>query len=351
MNYNMNSMDKKQKEIVSVIIPTYNRAHLLNRAIDSALAQCREGDEIIVIDDGSKDGSAELVRKYGDPVQLIVSENSGAGAARNKGVARAKCDLIAFLDSDDTWMDGKIALERRLLEERPDILYCFSDFATTDRQGKEYRNYIVEWHHDERSWDEILSPGVLYSSIAELPDSIRDFHVHTGDLYRDNARFLYMFTSTVMARRIQSGDALRFAENTPTFEDWVAFGKLSGAGIGAYLDIETAWQFGDADSRLTGANAFICATTRLEVLRQVWKADKLFMAEHSDLIEEIEKAQRLPRAIGFIAQRKPKLARIEIDLADQIPVIIRFLAILPGWLGASLLTILRLIKQLLSGKS
>ncbi|MEE8577024.1 MAG: hypothetical protein V3T31_07190, partial [candidate division Zixibacteria bacterium] len=111
-----------------------------------------------------------------------------------------------------------------------------------------------------------------------------------------------------------------------------------------------AWQFGDADSRLTAATSFVCATTRLEVLRQVWKADENFMAIHSDLIEEIEREQRLPRAIGFIAQRKAKQARIEISLAEQIPPIVKFLAILPGWLGAPTLALLRLIKKVLSGK-
>ena len=90
---------------VSAIIPCFNRRDYLPRAIDSALAQTVPVDEIIVVDDGSTDGSAELVdSKYGSRVRLVRQSNTGVAGARRRGVREARGEWIAFLDSDDEWM-------------------------------------------------------------------------------------------------------------------------------------------------------------------------------------------------------------------------------------------------------
>src|SRR5262249_15624254 len=88
---------------VSVIIPTYNRALLLRRAIESAVTQGSVVGQIIVVDDGSTDRTAEVCQQYSDRVTYIWQPNSGASAARNNGVARADFPWVAFLDSDDYW--------------------------------------------------------------------------------------------------------------------------------------------------------------------------------------------------------------------------------------------------------
>lgn len=95
---------------ISAVIPTYNRkAHVL-RAIDSVLAQTTPVKEIIVVDDGSTDGTADAVYgRYGSRVTLLQQENAGVSAARNRGFREARCEWIAFLDSDDIWLPTKIA--------------------------------------------------------------------------------------------------------------------------------------------------------------------------------------------------------------------------------------------------
>ena len=97
---------------VSVVIPTYNRAHLLPRAITSAIAAIAPGDEILVVDDGSTDRTAEAVAPYGDRVRFIPAPHGGAGPTRNRGIREARCPLVAFLDSDDEWLPA--FLERSL---------------------------------------------------------------------------------------------------------------------------------------------------------------------------------------------------------------------------------------------
>lgn len=88
---------------VSVVIPTYNYGHFISQAIESVLAQTYPAAELIIVDDGSTDETADVVGKFGGAVKYIRQENSGVCAARNRGVAESSSDLIAFLDADDIW--------------------------------------------------------------------------------------------------------------------------------------------------------------------------------------------------------------------------------------------------------
>ncbi len=100
---------------ISAIIPVYNGAAYLGMAIDSILAQTLPPEEIIVVDDGSTDGSAGVAAAYGAAVRYHSQPNAGIGAARNEGVALATGDLLAFLDADDLWMPDKLALQVAVL--------------------------------------------------------------------------------------------------------------------------------------------------------------------------------------------------------------------------------------------
>src|SRR6185295_14020211 len=115
--------------ILSVVIPTWNRAHLVCDAINSALNQRPGNVEVIVVDDASSDDTAEvLTRNYGDAIRLLrLPKRSGAGAARNAGVALARGEFVAFLDSDDVWLPGKLDAELRLLPRFPGAEAVFSD--------------------------------------------------------------------------------------------------------------------------------------------------------------------------------------------------------------------------------
>jgi len=93
---------------VSVIIPTYNRAQRLGKAIDSVLAQSHRDFELIVVDDGSEDNTDELIENYNSDIVYIRQENSGAAAARNRGIEKARYNLLAFLDSDDWFAENKL---------------------------------------------------------------------------------------------------------------------------------------------------------------------------------------------------------------------------------------------------
>lgn len=104
---------------VSVVVPTYNRAELIQEAIESVLCQTTPVHEIIVVDDGSTDSTCERVRGYGDRVVLLKHDRRGAPAARNRGLARATGDWIASLDSDDVWTPTKLEKQLQYLDRHP----------------------------------------------------------------------------------------------------------------------------------------------------------------------------------------------------------------------------------------
>jgi glycosyltransferase involved in cell wall biosynthesis len=114
---------------LSVVIPTWNRARLVCEAVESALAQEGGDLEVIIVDDGSTDGTAEIIeRRFGNSVRLLrIETRSGIGAARNVGVRQATGDLLAFLDSDDLWLPGKLKAELDVLERFPDAEAIVSD--------------------------------------------------------------------------------------------------------------------------------------------------------------------------------------------------------------------------------
>jgi glycosyltransferase involved in cell wall biosynthesis len=113
---------------VSVIIPTYNRLPMLKEAVNSVLAQDFEDFELIVVDDGSTDGTADEIKQYGGRVKLLQhSENRGVSAARNGGILHAKGKYIAFLDSDDLWVKGKTRIQVAFLDENPHYPLCYTD--------------------------------------------------------------------------------------------------------------------------------------------------------------------------------------------------------------------------------
>jgi glycosyltransferase involved in cell wall biosynthesis len=112
---------------ISVVIPAYNAADHIRGAIDSVLAQTRQVDEIIVVDDGSTDATPDIAQSYGDKVIYIHQQNASAGATRNAGIRAAKSEWIAFLDSDDEWVPEKIQLQAGLIERNPDISWAYSN--------------------------------------------------------------------------------------------------------------------------------------------------------------------------------------------------------------------------------
>ncbi len=319
---------------ISVVIPTHNRAHLLPRAINSALREIQPYDEILVIDDDSTDGTAAVVKQYGR-VRYLKKKRGGAGPARNLGISESCSPLIAFLDSDDEWLPGKLALQRRLMEALPEVDYCFSDFRVVNSDGKTYPRYLQQWHQDPRPWSSILGKGELYSSIAPLPHNHPDFMVHQGNLYPQLMERPYIATFTLLYRKDTEGDPPFFMDDLPIYEDWEFFGRLARGRKGAFLDCETAIQHGHDGARLTQARVLTQVQARLKLIRRLWGTDETFLQQHDaqygELIRKLEAMQRFYTAKELLRTGKMRAAREAFRSVENYPALYRFLLMTPGF--------------------
>jgi glycosyltransferase involved in cell wall biosynthesis len=124
-----------KKPLVSVIIPTYNSADYIEEALQSVFEQTFQDFEIIVIDDGSTDGTVEVLRKYGDRISYIFQENNGPSSARNRGIRAARGEYIAFLDADDLWVSTKLEKQVSLFLQRKGLGMVTTGACSFDEKG------------------------------------------------------------------------------------------------------------------------------------------------------------------------------------------------------------------------
>ncbi len=128
---------------ISAVIPTYNRAALVGRAIESALAQEYPASEIIVVDDGSVDDTQRVLESYGEKVRWVRQANAGVSSARNRGVRKAKFEWIAFLDSDDCWVPGHLKRIANAIEgTRGEAALYYADIEVSRAEGG-----FSYWHY------------------------------------------------------------------------------------------------------------------------------------------------------------------------------------------------------------
>ncbi len=125
---------------VSAVIPAFNVEASIARAIDSVLGQTLPAKEIIVVDDGSTDDTARVVETFGDAVTYLRQENRGPSAARNRGIAAAAGEWIAFLDADDEWMPEKLERQTALLRAHPDLDWCGANCLNMSGERWSYRS-------------------------------------------------------------------------------------------------------------------------------------------------------------------------------------------------------------------
>jgi glycosyltransferase involved in cell wall biosynthesis/CTP:molybdopterin cytidylyltransferase MocA len=191
---------------VSVIIPTYNRAAFVAQAIESALAQTRRPDEIIVVDDGSTDETDRVLSAFGSPVTVVRQPNRGRSAARNAALRAAKTDAVLFLDSDDWLMPSCVERCVQELESRPEVGVVYSDTYLCNAAGE---------------------PIGLYSQV--LPGNRPSGQV-LGELARRN-----FLTVTSMIRR-SCLEGITFEQGLEYFEDYDVWRRLAVRCEFQYVD-------------------------------------------------------------------------------------------------------------------
>src|SRR5690348_14262571 len=171
----------KFRPFISVVIPTFNRAQQVQVALRSVLAQTYAEFEVIVVDDGSSDTTREEIERFigeqngtGKQIRFFSQSNQGPSAARNKGIAEARGDWIAFLDSDDQWLPEKLEWQRRAIEKFDGkCAACITDARLVDNLGLD----TTVFHESEKRYEETL--GTDTQAAESLVETREPFWVST----------------------------------------------------------------------------------------------------------------------------------------------------------------------------
>ncbi len=315
---------------VSVVLPTWNRAHLLPRALNSVLAQLEAGDELIVADDGSTDGTAALVASFGPPVRHLALPHRGAGAARNAAWRVARGPLVAFLDSDDRWLPGKLAAQRALLAARPDLVCCFCDFRTADADGRESPEGLAGWLGGPSDFADRVAGGRPLGTLAPVVGELAGAPTHIGDFRAAAIRQDVVNIGTVLVRKPLVGPELGCAEDLPTFEELPAVARMLRAGPAAFLGGATLVQHDHPGPRLTGGDLIARVRARIVVLERAWADDPTFLARHGDELAARLRSERLSLARLLLGEGDARGARRVLASTDRPPRDLALLARLPA---------------------
>ncbi len=170
---------------VSVLIPTYNSAHLLPETLDSILSQSLAPSEVIVVDDGSTDATHEVIRRFGARITYHRADNGGVCRARNIAARLASSPFLAFCDSDDLWRSDKLAQQMSLHEDNPQLDYSFTNFRLVVDDA---------WAESTKFHD---APADLFPEFAQQATPF----VHSGPLYDQILVFQPIWPSTIVLKR------------------------------------------------------------------------------------------------------------------------------------------------------
>ena len=263
-------------ELVSVIIPTYNRADQVCRAVENVLGQSYKNREIVVVDDGSTDDTQSRLKHYGSQIRVVSQANGGPGAARNRGIENSAGEIIAFLDSDDTWLPTKLERQVSLLRRAGrSVPCCVCNALLKFTNSREQSSFSVAWlnpQHEEGIWTNV--PEIL------------------------STRFL-LFNQTVAVRRT-------VLEKIGGFEPSYAF--LEDYDLALRLSLEGPWGFLRSLSRSGTAGAQI-AFLDGQVFK--WMSKRYIVKMQESVLAEME-LREISGGTLRLARRELERARREL---------------------------------------
>ena len=268
---------------VSVIIPTYNRRAMLLEAIDSVLAQSSQSFELIVIDDGSTDGTAEQLTTLDRTIRFERIEHSGPAAARNRGVALAHAPLLAFLDSDDLWAPTKLERQLAFTNANPDCAISQT-------------NEI--WIRNGRR----VNPGLRHRK-------------RSGDFFIDSLRTCLISMSATMMRTELFRSLTGFDQSMLAAEDYDLWLRILIDHEAGLLDEPLVTRRGGHPDQ-TSATTLALDRFRILALTKLLADDRLSPARRTAVIEVLAEKCRI-YAGGLVRRGRIDQARLFQRIADQ----------------------------------
>lgn len=238
-------MSSNASSLVSVVIPAFNAASTLAETLDALLLQSWPATEIIVVDDGSTDDTAEVLARYSDRVRAIHQPNHGLAGARKTGIEAAQGEFIALMDADDLCHPHRLAVQVQYLREHQDVVLCSSDFSAFNASGPVSPSHAAAY----------------YSTIGQSPRGVRSLYpchesmqpdwgeappagttwpttlaTCRGDVFEALAHGNFVHPPTVMFRRSLLRLAGNFDEQARTMCDWDWLSRASRVGQFGYIE-------------------------------------------------------------------------------------------------------------------
>jgi len=247
-----NKIDIKPQ--VSVIIPTYNRAWVIKEAIDSVLTQDYTEFELIVVDDGSTDQTFDVLESYRNDIKVLSQKNKGVSAARNRGIAEASGNFIAFLDSDDLWLSQKLSVQIDFFNQTPDALIC----------------------QTEEVW--------IRNGLRVNPK--KRHKKPSGMIFKPSLRLCLVSPSAVMIRRHLLDRVGRFDETLPACEDYDLWLRISCRFPIYLIDTPLIIKRGGHDDQLSkgaGLDKF-----RIKAIEKIIKSGLLSEDQHRAAVKTLK---------------------------------------------------------------
>lgn len=277
-------------ELISVVIPAYNAQRTLMDTLDSVFMQTWPAVEVIVVDDGSTDGTWQLLQSLGSRIRCLHQDNAGLAAARRTGLAAARGRWVALLDADDLCHPERLAVQAAVMRRFPDVVLCGTDFSSFDEQGHTITSYAPQY----------------YARIGRAPKGVESLLEHTdlmvvdgcgpaegirvshGNGYRHLAHGNFMHPPTLMFRRDLLEQIGSFDPDARSMCDWDWIARAARIGAVAYVDhplIRYRLSAGQMSSSRHRARA---ALDTLLVAERICRRDEaLYLADLSEFLHDM----------------------------------------------------------------
>jgi len=242
-----------KNDLVSVIIPTYNRAVRCKAAVESVLVQTHGNVEVIVIDDGSKDNTREVIRGLDKRVIYICQANAGVSAARNTGLEAATGNYIAFLDSDDSWLPWKLEAQLRVLQAFPEAGMVWSDMVAVDENGNTIHESYIKLMYAAYLYFDREKHFRVSKELVDVwegcPERYSNKKCYSGNIFSWMFMGSLVHTSTVLLRRDRQKKVGLFDEGLiKSGEDYDFHFRTCREGDVAFIDVPSIrYQVGGSD--------------------------------------------------------------------------------------------------------
>ncbi len=304
-----------EKGLISAVIPTYNRARTIERAVDSVLDQDYPLVEVIIVDDGSQDDTADrITKRYSKDqrVRYFRIPNSGVCVARNRGLREVRGEFVAMLDSDDYWLPGKLSLQIGVLKTHPTLSMVWSDMDAIDTTGQMVaRKYLRTMYGSYQYFPNALD---LFETEWKTEDNVP---YYIGYISKALIIGNLVHTSTVVARTDRLLKAGEYDQSVHPSEDQDYYYRVCLTGPVALIDTVTIhYEIGSADAASGEARYYELATSSMKVFNRLREQ----MTKDLQIPQEIIKQKEidLHRWVGHASFHKGQVAKARRHLMKHL---------------------------------